>query len=564
MAGPVNGLENSTLHIPIKSIRALTQLLNRCQNLVTELPTGITDAKNPMDAKRFWQMPQVPAELIDDFYNEFYAQSRDATEKRRFAKTFIKFASDWKPLPALGLSSQVVKSWEKTIGSHFLHEEEAGALNLVLRTFSDWHDIETTHSIFDTPLFQPLQQSDPDWKRYVQSTDLEEWQEALEKSLPASWLHKLKGAKTILPYPIPQVGVQTSVKWQSGQSYISKKDTLLTLLTNYNFYTESKQSRMLNSGRIFEVLVHSLIAPVNELTLRSIANKAPFYATNDLAPTKTLSLVETNEEGLGDTSNFEEKESLQGLSDLAYEIDKWRERHNLSELRVSPWLVYKVFNKLFTQLIHFKTTFKGSDKTHLQASLDLLGFTFNATWAAFASFEKGPLFGLPVTVATTNIASESSSNFESNQHFKSNISPFTPKLEPLLKLAGKKPDTKMTEPQARRTFGAATKTVTHVLADHPIRLWIEETVKDSTGSIRPQGTKPSDEFPARYTTYLKKKHNLRLPPGSNVDEYIQVILKEGNIERWKEVLQDTPEQYHKSSNYLTLISAINKLTKDGV
>ncbi|MFI3275704.1 antiviral RADAR system adenosine triphosphatase RdrA [Vibrio sp.] len=334
LGGPVNGLENSSLPIPIKSIRALTQLLNRCQNLVPELPQGIIEAKTPMDAKRFWQMPQVPAELIVGFYNEFYAQSSDATEKRRYANIFIDFATKWQPQPSLGLTPEKVRNWEKTITSHFMHEEDAGALNLVLRAFNDWHNIEATRSILDTPLFQPLQQSKPDWEKYVQITDLDEWQKALSQSLPASWLQKLKGSKTILSYPIPQIGVQTSVNWQRGQSYTNKKDTLFTLLTNYNFYSESQQTRMLNSGRIFEILIHSLIAPVSELTLRNIANKAPFFATNDLAPTKTLSLVETSEEDLEDNNEFENEGNSQGLSDLAYEIDQWRKRHNLSEIRM--------------------------------------------------------------------------------------------------------------------------------------------------------------------------------------------------------------------------------------
>ncbi|MCV5744278.1 hypothetical protein OFN42_29125, partial [Escherichia coli] len=97
---------------------------------------------------------------------------------------------------------------------------------------------------------------------------------------------------------------------------------------------------MLNSGRIFEIIIHSLIAPVNELTLQNVANRAPFYATNDLAPTKALTLGQESKDELENNDTFHADENLIGLSELADDITKWRERHNIDELRVSPWLVY--------------------------------------------------------------------------------------------------------------------------------------------------------------------------------------------------------------------------------
>ncbi|WP_140125806.1 hypothetical protein, partial [Vibrio parahaemolyticus] len=125
LEGPVNGLENSNLPIPIKSIRALTQLLSKCQNVIPELPTGITDAKSSMDAKRYWQMPQVPPTLIEKFYSGYYAQSREANEKRRYAPVFIDFARNYQSDTVPSIAPESVKDWEKTIESHFMHEEDA-------------------------------------------------------------------------------------------------------------------------------------------------------------------------------------------------------------------------------------------------------------------------------------------------------------------------------------------------------------------------------------------------------------------------------------------------------
>ncbi|HBC3831326.1 TPA: hypothetical protein KD864_004651 [Vibrio parahaemolyticus] len=565
LEGPVNGLENSNLPIPIKSIRALTQLLSKCQNVIPELPTGITDAKSSMDAKRYWQMPQVPPTLIEKFYSGYYAQSREANEKRRYAPVFIDFARNYQSDTVPSIAPESVKDWEKTIESHFMHEEDAGELMLVLRAMNDWHNIKTADSVFDTPLFQPLKQGDFNWLKFKHTSNLDEWQAALDGNLPSAWLEKHKGIQTILPYPVPQVGVQTSTKWQQEQSYEEQKDTLLTLLTNYNFYSKSQQSQMLNSGRIFEIIIHSLIAPVNELTLQNVANRAPFYATNDLAPTKALTLGQESKDELENNDTFNADENLIGLSELADDITKWRERHNIDELRVSPWLVYKVFNKLFTQLNFTKETFEKKRESDYQLiSLDLINFTFNTTWAAFASFEKGPLFGLPVDVATTNIGTESSATFESNQHYTKNISPFTPRLKPLLNLVDKNEGS--AEARARKFFGQATNTVTHVLADHPIRLWIAEILgkleQGKPVESRIENNDNQEELPPKYTTFLKQNHGLVLPAGLNVDKYVKAILSEDEgIDTWTRVFNDTPEKYHKSSNYKTLSSAIEKIKK---
>ncbi|EPC1318981.1 antiviral RADAR system adenosine triphosphatase RdrA [Vibrio alginolyticus] len=564
LEGPVNGLENSNLPIPIKSIRALTQLLNRCQDVVPELPEGIRVAKTSIEAKRSWQMPQVSSDLFEEFYNGYYAQSREASEKRRYAKVFFEFAENYQLKAVVSSEKEKTRSWEKVLESHFMHEEDAGAVMLVLKAMGDWHNIEAVGSVFDTPLFKPLQQGNSDWSKFKRISSLDGWQNALDGYLPDSWLQKYKGMETILSYPVPQVGAQTKVSWQREQSYKDKKDTLLTLLTNYNFYSESKQSRMLNSGRIFEIMIHSLIAPVNLLTLQTIASKAPFYATNDLAPTKALLIGRDSEDNPEQNSTVNADDDVQGLSKLADDIAKWRERHGIKDLRVSPWLVYKVFNKLFTQLNLFVPSIDKADNAYQKVSFDLMDFTFNASWAAFASFEKGPLFGLPVTVATTNITSDSSVDFESNQHFTSNISPFTPRLTPLLNLVNK--DSASKEAQARQLFGQATKTVTHVLADHPIRLWISEVLNENKSdkpSVESSEQIESKELPRRYTKYLKDEHNLELPSGADIQQYIKTILEmHDGIEIVGNIISGTPEQYKNSSNYKVLVKAIEKLQKD--
>ena len=569
LAGPVNGLEDSSLPIPIKSVRALTQLLNKCQDLIPCLPEELSKAETPLPAKQYWQMPCVDSSLFDDFYKDYYLQSREATDKRRYGAVFIDFATKLKSKEeskphkdAVIPPKELLREWELTLQSHFMHEEDAGALNLVLQARKDWSNVDNT-SVLKSPIFQPLLHGQREWARFSHASNLDDWQAELKEKLPMGWLQKHKGRETILPYPLPQVGFSTSLSWQKSQSYKDEKETLLTLLTNYNFYTDSKQTRMINSGRIFEILIHSLVAPLDFLSIQGIANRAPFYSTSDLAPTKALSISDE-----GNVDEFFEHSSddfeIDGLGKLADEIAKWRERHNLEEFRLSPWLVYKAFNKVFSQLTHFEPSKSKSTDKYLQASLDLLAFTFNATWAAFASFEKGQLFGLPVTVATTNISSDSNLNFEANPHFRSNISPFTPRLGPLLDvLAQGQSEGPIPEPKARHIYGGCTRTVTHVLADHPLRLWINhllEQQKIETETETAAETATETSLPIRYLKYLKERFDISLPPGLDVEVYMAFMdTLEDGLARCEQIITDTPDQYKNSGNYKVLSEACKQL-----
>ncbi|MEZ8914076.1 antiviral RADAR system adenosine triphosphatase RdrA [Vibrio lentus] len=563
IAGPVNGLEGSALPIPIKSIRALTQLLNRCQVFIPELPIGITEAANQLQAKRSWQMANVDSNHLDEFYQDFYQQSREAKEKRRYGSVYIAFENKQKPKEVRAISASQSYKWEQTLASHFIHEEEAGALSLVLKAREDWYKVSNTSSVLNSPIFQPLLHKQREWAGFRHNSNLDDWQKELHEKLPAAWLQKHKNSTTILPYPLPQVGSPTKVDWQREQSYKDNKDTLLTLLTNYNFYSDSNQSRMLNSGRIFEIMIHSLVAPLDVPSLQRIAHQAPFYSTSDLAPTKTLTLEAEADDGVsGD--DFDEQD-ISGLIVLSDEIKEWRQNHKLELFRLSPWLVYKVFNKVFSQMTHFPDIGKKNDEAYMKASLDLLALTFNSTWAAFASFEKGPLFGLPVKVATTNINPDSSKEFQANAHFKTNISPFTPQLEPLLNLRKQQKegvDGANSEAKARDAFGRCTNTVTHMLADHPLRKWINDILGSHKEKLDEpvQLNAPQNEVAVNRTRYdrlLKSEYNLNPPAGADVTKYTDWIQSiEDGLAKCERVLEETREVYHDSSIFKVLDMAV--------
>lgn len=71
LAGPVNGLENSRLTLPIPSVRALTQFIAHCGSLITTLPNEIREDIEPIKVQRLWQMPSVSIDAIEAFQIEY-------------------------------------------------------------------------------------------------------------------------------------------------------------------------------------------------------------------------------------------------------------------------------------------------------------------------------------------------------------------------------------------------------------------------------------------------------------------------------------------------------------
>jgi hypothetical protein len=316
----------------------------------------------------------------------------------------------------------------------------------------------------------------------------------------------------------------------------NKASFLLSLLTQHNYYTNAKRSMMLNIGRIFELLIASLIGPVSLQTLQGIVQDAPFHSTSALAPTKTLSL------GLDEDDEPVESgldEVLEGLNPqlelLQKEIEAWRDRHQLDQVRFSPWLIYKVFNKVYSQVAGFKNVPKGMKD--VGTALDKVGMVFYATWSAFGSFEKGRLFGLPDVVATVNL--NSPHNFEQNDHFKVNILPFAP-------TKGQRGQDNL-DSLAKRQFGASTRTASFFLADHPIRSWLDEVLAT---------TWPKEGKNLSAKEWLSSQLGITPPPRLTL-KFLESELRKITEGEFQKIISEMAQLYPSSSE-LTLIEKVSQ------
>lgn len=492
ITGPVNGLEGSDLSLPIPSIRALSQFVSHCGDLIPGLPEEIKSATDALAVRRQWQMPDVPFEVLEHFTEKHRELSNEA--KRDYSEAYKLFNDELNKHvkgKSVCLEEEKEFAWLKRLLDYFCFEPEAGALYLTLQAKKYWVEWRKgknrNQSVLATPLFQPLNQDAQEYDVFNIGGDLSDWESQLKSRLPETWLSAIKGQKTLLPYPVAEAGINTSLKWKyweeiEGYGFDSdlenKANFLVSTLMQWNFYTNTKQSILLNIGRVFELIIISLVSDLELADLQRIRQRSPFYSASALAPTKTLDLEDdlikrnpksfnslfTQEKEVADDpmdTNPDEYEEV--WKKLCDEINQWRKLYNVANTNVSPWLVYKVFNKTFSQVA--SNIYMPNGMQSSQNALNIIGRVFYATWSAFGSFEKGELFGLPDVVATTNI--NSAKNFYSHDNFRVNVGPFTPGQN-------QQADTERSTYQNRKVYGEKTRTVSYILGDHPLKKWIEE------------------------------------------------------------------------------------------
>ncbi|WP_429012245.1 antiviral RADAR system adenosine triphosphatase RdrA [Aeromonas veronii] len=494
LTGPVNGSEGSRLSLPIPSMRALSQLIKHCHGLIPELPEAIRTAKSELEVRRIWQMPTTPLAVMAAFHLKY--QTLSQTSRPDHADAYKEFNEKLKSSPAVehayGNSKQGedskgrVKKNElpKKLAEYFCFEPKGGAAYLILLAKLHWQNrgdspSSLNRSILDTPLFQPLEHAEATFELFDKTDDLSAWPTLLKDRMPEEWLAGIKELETILPYPVAEVGVNSSKRWDyikeigdlgindQGEDKKRKAGFLIALLAQHNFYTNAKQTMLLNIGRVFELLIASIAGPLSVEDINAIIGRAPFFSTAALAPTKTITIDETDDNDGGIKGNQAEEQTVSPLVvKLHEEIKTWRSNHHVDQIDLSPWLVYKVFNKVFSQVASNEKVPNGMK--NIGTAMKMVANTFYATWFAFGSFEKGELFGLPNVVATTNVNPENLKNYENHDQFKTNVLPFTPTL--------KQNSNKDEDYNNKTGFGEKCRVVSYVLAHHPLKKWIDEVI----------------------------------------------------------------------------------------
>ncbi|QGZ41055.1 hypothetical protein IP92_03618 [Pseudoduganella flava] len=456
-----NGVENSYLPVPIRTVRAFGQLVYRLRGLIPDLGQAIEAGKLTKESIRHYLlMPDLPIEAIERFRSDYQtATSTGPEESRRNSRevAYEEFARNYGANHAYKkiaspLEGVSVPTWIETLQQHFKYDHTAGAAYLVLKAQSDWtagrNEVsEQWTSMFDTPLFQPQRQN-VDYPDFRATGDLDDWRTKLKDRVPESWLSHLPGA-SILSYPVPEIGpmVSQSLINAYNSMHLEPDQLLLAeLLLHRNFYNQSKTGVLLCVGRIFELVMTSLLRDMTANDIATILHRAPFYSFSSIAQTKTLESGEPEDEEQEETY-FDHSELADAQALLADAINTWRRDVKAGDLRLSPWLVYNVMNKFFNQAWIFNDPKGATVPDPFLHMRQVAKKAFNSLWAAFGSFEKGPLYGLPPIIATVNIGD--GEDFTRSDIYRQNITPF----------AGGN----------SREFGLRVGAITAMLETHPIK-----------------------------------------------------------------------------------------------
>lgn len=507
--GPINGLENSQLEIPVKVVRALAQIIHRLKTLIPPLAVVVEKehlTKN--NIRRRWLVPNVSDDRLEVFKKTYRLGADNEGAYQEFGKTGVPPANAGDNLPTPSELPGLALNWQNAMLQHFRTDPQAGAAFLVCEAQAFWNNLmkseQEKRSVFDTGLFKPLAQSVGHYSLFERNADLGDWQEKLGGRAPKDWLERLPKT-AIVPYPVPEAGtaVPNATYRVTTGANISKVNLLIDLVLQKNFYSSNKRAPLTCTGRIFELVITSLIRDVSENDIAALLQRAPFYSFGAIAGTKPLTIggEDANDDDFidSDTDVYTDAIAL-----LAQQIAAWRDKFKLSEFRLSPWLVYNVFNKTINQAWLFNKPLNQNQQpltTDGESIAWIARQAFNSLWAAFGSFEKGALYGLPEVVAYVNIGP--GKTFENSDLYRQNIAPF------------------MARTGADSTFGEAVGASTFMLSEHPLRQWVD--LIDPPTKNAPRRVEKADVTAAR--EWIKTALELPRFPNSSKAEAIRSSLR---------------------------------------
>jgi hypothetical protein len=468
----MNGVENSYLPLPINTVREFAQLVSNVQYLIPETHRKLQELamNSRLDIRRLSFMKTAIAKEVAIFaqaYNDVMLHETKAQRNKARRQAYTKLMASVKEVPEdadVGLVS-IVPAWQAILKNYFKHHQNGGAVYLTLkanehfRRFANNSLFEDTF-LFDTDLFRP--QLHRQYFQFHQVNDIsQQWSTYLDGRIPSGWKKNIP-EKCILPYPRPEIGrlisgagnaltgAEVPGLGHEGKAIYHDEDAeiIRRLMTHYNFYTRLGRTTLTLTGRIFELLITSLIRDVDDIEILKMMYRPPFFSAAELLSTKTFDFSSDDDVPNDGDANDDDHVVGDTLSKLVREINKWR-KDNATDLAAAPpaYLIYNVFNKFFNQANYFNMPEK-----EVKGRIDLFGTAlqaFNAIWAIFGSFEKGPIFGFDEVIAFTNIT-EAATDFEQSPLYKTNIEPFLRK-------------------DGNGYFKFKTGAYTYLLASHPIR-----------------------------------------------------------------------------------------------
>ncbi|MBC3936252.1 hypothetical protein H8K47_12830 [Undibacterium sp. CY7W] len=400
----INGFENSQIKFPVETVRQLTQLIFACQDEILQLD----DYREVILEKPSKDPTQKNKNLL------FLGNSGEFSNPR-FNSLFFAFNKKLTQLfkrgsysPEVALLMEATQYWRE---SGPLRENAHAARSI---------------SIFDTPLFQPLRHQEPEFRNDAEVPGLRvNWERHLaDRIKDAYWINSLPD-KTILSYPLPDRGFPLLRTLDHCEVPADQVEIVQKLMVVDQVYSATNSTRYVFVGRIFELLVLSMMDEVIEHEFEQLLQRTPFYSLVSFSGTKALIDDEGSNVQLPKT--FDGTESWRkSFYDLVESIKNWKQIY-LREVNNVPngLLIYRVMNKFFTQLSMVRNdpindAAGGLNTMQNTAMWGLQAFrTFCAAMGSFEYFSAGAVVNLNGFSSPYDTG-----EFEKALLFQANIQPF--------------------------------------------------------------------------------------------------------------------------------------------
>ncbi len=404
----INGFENSQIKFPVETVRQLTQLIFACQDEILQLDDYLGS------------LIKEPTHLTSKNKNTWLLEESGKFSSSRFHSLFFAFNNKLTQLFKRGAySREVALLMEAT-----QYWRESGPFR------ENAHPARSI-SIFDIPLFQPLRHQEPEFRNDAEVPGLRaNWEAHLaDRIKDAYWINSLPD-KTVLSYPLPDRGFPLLRNLDHCESPVDQMQIVQKLMVFDQVYSSTNSTRYVFVGRVFELLVLSLIDEVTEHEFEQVLQRAPFYSLVSFSQTKALI----------ENEGFEEHQKEKIISDSDDGAENWRTSFYELIEKIQNWkqdyastvnsipnglLIYRVMNKFFTQLsmVRNDPINDTSDFPNNMQNTAMWGLqAFRTFCAAMGSFEY---FSADAVVNLNGFSSPyDTGEFEKTLLFQANIQPF--------------------------------------------------------------------------------------------------------------------------------------------
>ncbi|MEX5586125.1 antiviral RADAR system adenosine triphosphatase RdrA [Pseudomonas urmiensis] len=447
-----NNLQYRRLELNIENIRELSQLIFTLKDQIPKLHRILEQSEfsttDGYTLHRLMFMPIPTAQLMETFSSDLQnAQSLNTKAQREAARkrTYSRFTNNAIRNQQVSFEFQsLALETKRALMRHFHHEHSDSAVYLALAGDIHFSELKTTatkklSTLFKSPIFEPTELSEQCAKSFPGSLPRRKFSDIRDYA-PEYWLNSI--AKDYeYPYTYPEIGSAT--RTHSSPELDDDTNLILELMLHRSFYSSNKQSNIIYCGRLFELIIASLVRDIEPNDILSILNRPPFYSLTAMAnPNDHVTDRETQE---SDHSN--------AIVKLATQINNWRQTERIHEQYLSSWLTFNVLNYFFQQSGYFNSPVRNPTSESPHQVLEVALRAFRSLWNGFARLEKGETFGMAHIISAASIGE--GEVFENNDLYRQNISPFLNKI-------GETP------------FGLATRSFTHAISSHPIRHLIEK------------------------------------------------------------------------------------------